>query len=164
MDLYVQTSADERKKSNPRLKLRENHWVDRELSVCVRQPGLKKAKNVRSLSPPSGADSTPSAAGSPRPELHSSKLREFHFMLPWSFGILAGRTQGTFAIRFLISPTSLGLPDLSAISKRCCRTDFIALAFGSYHSNSSLICRSEDINSSLLPTNRPSEIRRPGRN
>jgi hypothetical protein len=44
MDLYAQTPADERKKSNPRQKLREYHWEDRELSVCVRQPGLKKAK------------------------------------------------------------------------------------------------------------------------
>jgi hypothetical protein len=28
IDLYAQTPADERKKSNPRQKLRENHWED----------------------------------------------------------------------------------------------------------------------------------------
>jgi hypothetical protein len=28
IDLYAQTPADERKKSNPRQKLRENHWIE----------------------------------------------------------------------------------------------------------------------------------------
>ena len=49
------------------------------------------------------------------------------FYASMEFGNLAGPTQGTFAIRFLISLASLGSPDLSAISKRYCRTDLIAL-------------------------------------
>src|SRR5215475_11334017 len=40
IDLYAQTPADERKKSNPRQKLRENHWEDRSLSVGRRDSSL----------------------------------------------------------------------------------------------------------------------------
>jgi hypothetical protein len=55
-----------------------------------------------------------------------TKIADEPFYASMGLGILAEPTQGTFAIRFLISPASLGSPDLSAISKRYCRTDFIA--------------------------------------